>query len=347
MSGMERHSSYGASQIPRVALVAFLLVSLLVIPIQASAAPSKIEALQSQLADIRADLKKAGSAYDRAFWKLDETEVRIGKIDDRMAQTEVELADARTLLAGRVNGMYRSDQVDYLSVLLDATTFEEMVTRLEFIRRVNDADADAIQAVEDLQGRLERERAALEKEKATREAAVSALKKERDRLQKGLKSKQAEYEAVAAKLDRARGVPASSGRSAPGPNGMVFPVRGANYYSNTWGASRSGGRRSHKGTDIMAARGTPCVAVLSGTVRSKSSGLGGKTIWLTASNGWQFYYAHLNGYAVTSGRVSAGQVIGYVGDTGNARGGSPHLHFEIHPGGGGAVNPYPYLRRMQ
>lgn len=328
--------------------LAVVMLILLAAAVPAFAAPSKADKLQSQLADIRADLKKAGSAYDKAFWKLDETEVRIGKIDDQIEQTEVQLAAARVLLGSRVNGMYRSEQVDYLSVLLNAASFDEMVTRLEFVRRVNKADADAIEKVESLQAKLTSDRAALEAEKAERESAVASLKKQRDKLQKGLKSKQAEYDRVAAQLNKARGGSSgSTARSMPGPNGMVFPVRGANYYSNTWGASRSGGRRSHKGTDIMAARGTPCVAVLSGTVRSKSSGLGGKTIWLTADNGWQFYYAHLDGYKVTSGRVSAGQVIGTVGDTGNARGGSPHLHFEIHPGGGSAVNPYPYLRQMQ
>ncbi|MHB9004326.1 MAG: murein hydrolase activator EnvC family protein [Coriobacteriia bacterium] len=332
---------------PRIA-VAVVLVFSLAATVPAMAAPSKVDRLQNQLADIRADLKKAGSAYDKAFWKLDETEVRIDKIDARIEQGETELADARVLLGSRVNGMYRAEQVDYLSVLLDASSFDEMVTRLEFIRRVNQADADAIERVENLQAKLSRDRAKLQAERADRQAAVTSLKKQRDKLQKGLKAKKAEYDRVAGELNRARGGSGSSGaRSMPGPNGMVFPVRGANYYSNTWGASRSGGRRSHKGTDIMAARGTPCVAVLSGTVRAKSSSLGGKTIWLTADNGWQFYYAHLNGYQVTSGRVSAGQVIGSVGDTGNARGGSPHLHFEIHPGGGAAVNPYSYLRRMQ
>ncbi len=123
---------------------------------------------------------------------------------------------------------------------------------------------------------------------------------------------------------------------------IVCPVQGTSAYGDTWGAPRSGGRR-HQGVDMLAPTGTPLQAVIGGLVSHRSNRLGGITISLLGDNGNRFYYAHLSGYEGPEGRVEQGQVIGYVGDTGNATG-VPHLHFEIRPNGGVPVNPYPSVR---
>lgn len=120
---------------------------------------------------------------------------------------------------------------------------------------------------------------------------------------------------------------------------IICPVVGGSAYSDTWGAPRSGGRR-HQGVDMLAATGTPLQAVVSGTIYHGSNRLGGVILSLLGDNGNRYYYAHMAGYEGVGGRVEQAQIVGYVGDSGNATG-APHLHFEIRPGGGVPVNPYP------
>lgn len=131
--------------------------------------------------------------------------------------------------------------------------------------------------------------------------------------------------------------------------GLVCPVDGFSAFTDTWGAARSGGR-GHQGVDMLAARGTPTVAIESGMIRRMGNGgLGGITIWLTGQSGDEYYYAHLDDWApgLSVGQsVSVGELVGYVGSTGNASYSVPHLHFEFHPGGGPAINPYPLAKEL-
>ena len=121
------------------------------------------------------------------------------------------------------------------------------------------------------------------------------------------------------------------------------PVDQPNTFVDTWGAPRSGGR-THKGVDLLAARGTPVRAIYEGVLfRVDEGGLGGLYIWLRSPWGDEYYYAHLNEFGrgvVTGKQVSQGDLIGYVGTSGNSPDYIPHLHFEYHPGGGSAVNPH-------
>jgi len=127
--------------------------------------------------------------------------------------------------------------------------------------------------------------------------------------------------------------------------GILCPVAGQTSFTDTWLAPRSGGRL-HQGVDMFAAYGTPVIAPVAGTAEQSNSALGGLGFRLWGDDGTFYYGSHLSAFGPHWGRVEAGTLLGYVGNTGNARGTPPHLHFEIHPGRSprdppAAVNPTP------
>jgi murein DD-endopeptidase MepM/ murein hydrolase activator NlpD len=127
----------------------------------------------------------------------------------------------------------------------------------------------------------------------------------------------------------------------------IFPLRERSLsgVSSGFGAPRDAGARDHHGIDIFAPRGTPVIAIADGTARTDETPRGGRVIWLhDPRRGRNLYYAHLHDWAVESGaQVRAGDVIGYVGNTGNAKTTPPHLHFGIYERG--PADPAPYLNR--
>lgn len=133
---------------------------------------------------------------------------------------------------------------------------------------------------------------------------------------------------------------------------QVFPIAAPASFASDFNEGRSGGRL-HAGNDLFAERGSPLVAVDDGQVRSGRDPLGGNILNLYAADGTRYYYAHLD--AFTDGTASlvdppaprmvrAGEIVGFLGNTGNAKTTSPHVHFEIHPGNGPAVDPFPILQ---
>jgi murein DD-endopeptidase MepM/ murein hydrolase activator NlpD len=325
----------------RAAVAALLALALL-----SAAAPA--DAAQSELDRAQAAANRAARELSDAQTKQAELQAQVANLTAREAETSRQLASLSGAVKERAVQEYIRGTTGNVKLDTDLAASQRANTLARFVSLGNDDTIDRFRAVaedqavlrEQLQSARTESSAVTKQLKAKVRAAFAELKK-LEKLDAQRKAAEAAKRAAAARN-------ASTRRGGPtfiaGNGNWECPVQGPHAFSNDYGAPRGGGTRSHQGVDILAPRGTPVVANVAGSVRRHDNDLGGISYYLEGVDGNEYYGAHLQAYAGVSGNVSMGTVIGYVGNTGDARGGATHLHFEIHPGGGRSVNPYPTLR---
>ena len=340
---------------------------------QAAVLASEVEALDAQADTARAhfgeqvrQLYKGGAGADGLVGLM--TGARPADVGARShylsALSQNEQAELETVAGLNRQLSRRRADMAAADERLAALTQEAAAARAELDQRLPAAGGVEAELRTEIARREEEARRLREeaerKRREAEEAARVAAAMERRRAEQEAAAAEEVAKRAEAQLREARAAaeppprpdpPAASrgGGSAPPPaaNGMVCPQDQPRSFSDTWGAPRSGGR-SHKGTDIFGTRGGNVFAITGGVVQTTKTGAtSGLFLSLAGDDGNAYWYMHLQDFVASPGqRVSAGELIAHNGDTGNARGTSPHIHFEYHPGGGGAVNPYPLLRQV-
>jgi peptidoglycan LD-endopeptidase LytH len=285
--------------------------------------------------------------------RLASLEEEITRLRQQIDAGEDQSAALRVIVDRRAVTAYkqRGSGVEFFTTSDDPL---DAARREKLLDEASARDNAAVSRLARIHDDLDERRSDLDARRSEQQALLDQFRERTSRLQAELVGAQkaqaaAEEEARRAKADEIAAIPARAPAQPPTPapsvGGLICPVRGPVTFVDSWHAPRPGGR-PHEGVDLMAPRGTPNVAVVSGTVTMKSGSLSGNGVHLQGDNGDLYYYFHLDSYEGGPRSVSQGDVIGYTGNTGNASGGAPHTHFEIHPGGGGPVNPYPTARAV-
>jgi murein DD-endopeptidase MepM/ murein hydrolase activator NlpD len=329
------------------ALPVLLLAALVLAPAGTAAAgpgPAPEDPLaraQRTVDEISAEASNAATLYQAALTEQSRLDDEITRLQQEIPALRARADELRALVEKRSAALYTGFDP---SVTFEAGSAGKQIDSARHAHLTESATEYDTKLSNDLRqtaDQLAASEAALEAKQAEQDVVVARLAEDAAALAQLLAAAQAALDHLNA-LVFAGGAPGADGGLVE-TGAAICPVFGAVAFTNDWGQPRSGGR-THQGTDMFAAMGTPVVAVVGGTVSDASGGLGGINLNVAGDDGVRYFYAHLSRIERAEGRVEPGDVIGYVGDTGNAAGGPPHLHFQLHPNGGEPVNPYPTVR---
>jgi murein DD-endopeptidase MepM/ murein hydrolase activator NlpD len=322
--------------------------------------------------NVTTQLDDAVTKYEKLWAEREELTYRIHRMEKAAALYEAEADELEDRAKNIVIDAYTSGQRNLVNSAFTASNIQDLVTSQALIGRATERELASLDNLDAVSRQADRASAELGVKRAdvaaNQDAAavvvenISELQKRQatilaeadEALRAAISTYQKEVSEKKAEDARIKRQKAAQSASRPGAAGgappattpgFICPVLGGASFIDSWGFPRSGGRR-HKGVDMFAARGTPVVAVVDGRIKFSSNSLGGRSTHLYSDNGTVYYYTHLDAHpsGISSGqRVAKGTIVGYVGNSGNARYTSPHNHFEIRPNGR-AVNPYPTVR---
>lgn len=316
-----------------VLVAALAAAALVVIPEARPAQALSVSEVSKRVSAVRDSLQRVSHSLEVATDRLEQAEKAIATHRRALTKAEAKRNFLRAAVNERAAALYMAG-AEQLSVA-SPSEFGDTMDRLAYLEELSHSERALLEDIRTLRHNSRDANVALNDALRRATDARAALKSRRAEL----KSKLSELARLESFLKSVTRVGARSSRDSV--RGIFCPVSGPHYVSNNWGDSRPGG--PHQGNDIQADTGQGVRAVLSGTVVDAPNGgwMGIGTI-LRDGAGNEWWYAHQSARFVRVGeRVSGGDVIGRVGCTGRCYG--PHLHFEYHPGGGNAVNPYRIL----
>ncbi|MEX1178984.1 MAG: peptidoglycan DD-metalloendopeptidase family protein [Nitriliruptor sp.] len=303
---------------------------------------AELEQAEERAEELRGDLDAATAAYEDTWARIEQLRAERSELEGRAEELEAQYRRAQAAMTDRAVAMFKRGRTDASLFLLAAEGPGEAADRAALLSALQTRDRAEAERAGALSTALDQIERLLVERTAELDRLQEELDAQRDELAGDLQDAEARADDLEQRAQNRRRIERGAQQ---GVYSCIF-APGRTNFRDTWGAPRSGGR-SHKGTDVFAVMGEPVLAFTDGTIaRHSNGGLGGISVYLQGDDANLYYYTHLqriDANGAVGRRVQGGEVIAYNGDTGNARGGAPHVHFELKPGGGASINPYPWL----